>query len=171
MTFRRPPFAPDAPAEAEQRLKKALELSRQLVADHPGVSDYAASRVRIHLMLAEFLRRADQRVAAEESLREALALQAPLVQRFPEIRSYHFWLAVVQQSLARLLRDPQDLEEARTLMEASIDTLTQSLKDDPRPNHVRWLLVGSHFELADIYTRLDEEDLAEEARRQAQDYR
>ena len=78
------------------------------------------------------------------------------------------WQAVVQESLANLLCESGELNEARSLLEASVATLQECLAREHKSDDVR-LLVRNYQVLADVLTRLGEPAQAEVARRQAQD--
>jgi len=159
----------EAAKTAEERLRKALEISEQLVAEHPNVPDYAVSQVQIQLRLGDLLRPGDQdqKDAAEKCLRSALALQSSLVRRFPQNASYQVLLLFVRGSLADLLRERGELPEARSLLEASVKVLKDLVQKEPRQVHLRGVLLGNYLGLANVLRQMGEEQAAEEALRQA----
>ena len=156
--------------QIEERLKKAIDISEALVAEHPNIPDYAMSQVHIRHKLAGFLRRDGDRRGVEMNLRKAVAIQSSLVERFPNVGPYKIWLAIVQESLARALKAPDELDEARSLFESSISTLIEVSESDAELPHVRQML-GIHYRhLAEVLVWLDEDDLAAEARRKTREF-
>ena len=161
------PLTREGLSMAEEHLRAALGISEGLVAERPNIPDYVVSLVHIHHKLADVLRRSRQPDAAEVEHRKALALQSSLARRFPEVAPYRIWLATIQGSLARLLRDRGSLEEARLLAEASITMLSDIKDDSAKHGPVRGLLVENYDCLAEVLSRMGEEELAQDARRQA----
>ncbi|NUQ65829.1 MAG: tetratricopeptide repeat protein, partial [Pirellulales bacterium] len=147
---------PEDEPDAEQRLRKAMDLSNRLVAEHPNVADYQTSQVHLNHKLARVLRDTDRPSETEECLRRALALQKSLVARFPDVSSYQTWLAVIQESLAKLLRDRRQLAEARTLLESSVALLEQQVSREPRDGPIHGLLKNQQEVLAEVVARMDE---------------
>ncbi len=83
---------------------------------------------------------------------------------------YKIWLAIIQESLARDLKAPDELDEARSLLESSISMLVEVSESDARLPHVRQML-GIHYRhLTEVLERLDEDDLAAEARRKTREF-
>jgi tetratricopeptide (TPR) repeat protein len=168
--FRGSRFLAEEHPTAEQRLRKALELSKELVREHPNIPEYTGSQIHIHHKLAHVLRHTGRPKESEASLRSALDLQSALVRQFPAVSSHRAWQAVVQESLADLLRERGELNEARSLLEDSVSMLNDCLAEDRKPEHVR-LLVRNYENLADVLSRLGEQELADAARRQARGHR
>jgi serine/threonine protein kinase len=162
---------PDPLGMEEQRLRAALEISEQLVAQRPNIPTYVVSQVHIRLRLADFLRRRNQPDAAEEQLKQAQSLQVTLARRFPEVPSHQVFVAVVDGALGRLLRDRGQLNEARSHFEAAAAVLNKLPSDWPRPPYVRDVLVATFTELADVDGRLGDHTAASEAARRAEEYR
>jgi tetratricopeptide (TPR) repeat protein len=168
--FRGRRFSEDQYPAVEQRLCEALEVAAELVAEHPNIPDYAASEVQIHHKLAHVFRETNRPDLAEESLRKALALQSALVRQFPGALSYRVWQAVIQESLAKQLR-PDELDEARSLLEQSAATLTGCLAEEQNSGNIRDLLARSYDSLAEVQARLGDEEAAGQARARAREYR
>jgi eukaryotic-like serine/threonine-protein kinase len=145
---------------AQQRLREALKISEQLVAEHPNVPDYAASQVHILLSLSGVLRQAKQLADAEESLRKAKSLQAGLVRRYPQTVSYRVSLAIVQGSLADVLGKVDKLPEARTLLEASAQLLEEAVQKEPNLGHLRGILGFHYMGLADLLRKMGDTQAA-----------
>jgi serine/threonine protein kinase len=167
-------FDPGSHAWAENRLQlqKALRVARELVAEHPNVPRYLLSQVQVHVALAEMCRRESLPDDAERELREALRLQALSVSRFPGNVPSQIWLAMIQNSLAELLIERGQMMQARTLLEEST-VMLMAIPDVDHGGagaHVR-LLHQSYENLTYVYAELGQEDLADEASRQAEQYR
>jgi tetratricopeptide (TPR) repeat protein len=159
-------------ATAEQRmrqmLEKAVTISDELVAEHPNIPDYAVFHVRIRMRLADALWESDPS-RAEASLRKALDVQTALARRFPQKSFYKLGLGFIQESLAVFLRDRGELPEARALTEDCIASIKAAMEKDPRLGDIRGMLAQNYWNLADILARLDDEQAAAEAARQAQE--
>jgi len=162
---------PGALATAEGRLREALRITEKLIAEHPNVPDYGASQVQVHFILSEMFRHDRRPDAAEPELRKALSLQSSLVSRFPEVVPYKVWKAVIQDALAKLLSNHGQMREACSLLKGSTAAFHEILETEPDAPYVDRLLKRSYENLADVYMRLGQEDLADEALRQAKQYR
>ena len=166
-------FSPDAMDQTAKRrsqemLEKALAISEELVAEHPNIPDYAVSQVHMRLGLTDLLREGDQS-RAEASLRKALDLQSTLVRRFPRNSSYKFWMAIIHESLAGFLLERGQLAETRSALQDSIALLKEAMHDDPKARHIRDVLAGNYMNLADVLRRMNEDQAAADAIRQAHD--
>ncbi|HNQ22538.1 MAG TPA: serine/threonine-protein kinase [Phycisphaerae bacterium] len=158
-------------AMEEQRLRDALKISEQLVAERPNIPTYAISQVHIRLRFADFLRRRNQTDAAEDQLKHAESLQVGLAQRFPKIPSNQVFVAVVEGALGRLLRDRGQLNEARSHLEVAAAVLDKLPGDWPRPPYVRDVFVATFTDLADVDRRLGDHAAASEAARRVDENR
>jgi tetratricopeptide (TPR) repeat protein len=184
---RRPFHNRDERTAAEDRLRRALSLSRELVRQHPNVPDYSAAQVYILQRLAHMLHgppggpgppgRRNQQAdpdrldEAEQLLRQALALQTAHVQRFPESPSNRGWLAIVQQNLAIVLRDRGDVEAARTMIESAISGFTDLVSSDPQNQIFHGPLAKAYEDLAEILTETDDDNSATVAEEKAEQHR
>ena len=157
--------------EAETCLQKALQIADGLVAEHPNVPDYAAAKVHALYRLAEVFRRKRQPDAVERKLREALEVQSLLTERFPEASPYRAWTAIVQESLAKQLAHRGQLQEARLLLEESVEILNRLLDENAQATYVHKLLARSYTTLADVLTRIGNDDATAEAARLAEVHR
>jgi serine/threonine protein kinase len=164
--------ATDSAANKRSRemLSKALAISEELVAEHPNIPDYAVSQVFIRLRLASILQDSD-RSQAESHLRKALDLQSALVRRYPKTTSYKFGKALIYESLAGVLEKSGSLSKARTMLQASIDALTELSHTDPKGPPIRGILAHHYMSLADLLRRMGETQAATEAETQARNLR
>ncbi len=120
---------------AEASLAMAAEHARQLVEEHPTVPAYTNSLVHILSRLATTQERHAQEFygsehrklmsEAERNLRSALELQESLVRREPNVATFHLWSARFRNSIARMLRQQNRLDEARQISEYAIERLAE----------------------------------------------
>ncbi|MFT4555694.1 MAG: serine/threonine protein kinase [Planctomycetaceae bacterium] len=120
---------------AEANLAMAAEHARQLVEEHPTVPAYTNSLVHILSRLATTQERhalefygSEHRTLmseAERNLRSALELQESLVRREPNVATFHLWSARFRNSIARMLRQQNRLDEARQISEYAIERLAE----------------------------------------------
>lgn len=165
--------------EAEARLKTALKFADALAREHPNVPDYAHARAHTNHKLGTVLRRnAGERAGrpsrideSEAHQRQAIKIQSSLVQQFPKAWSYRIWLSRMQESLAILLRDNRRFEQARTILEASIAILDQTLEQKPELWFVHRSLFDQNRILAEILDRLGEREKATDARENSERHR
>ena len=155
---------------ARERLREAARIAEKLIAEHPHVPDYEAFLVRVDFLLAHVQRYSSQSEAAETSLRKALAVQTSLSDRFPEALAYKLWMAMLQDSLARLLSDPARLDEALSLAQQSVAMLDPMRQAAPEAAYIEDLLARSYMGLAVVHRRRGEMDKAAEAARHSRRY-
>ena len=120
---------------AEANLAMAAEHARQLVEEHPTVPAYTNSLVHILSRLATTQERhaqefygAEHRTLmseAERNLRSALELQESLVRRDPNVATFYLWSARFRNSIARMMRLQNRMDEARQMSEYAIERLTE----------------------------------------------
>lgn len=120
---------------AEASLTMAAQHARQLMEEHPTVPAFTSSLVHIYGRLAMVQERhAEQTfgrnhrllmMEAERNLRSAVELQNSLVRREPEVVTFHLWAARFRNSIARMLRHQDRLDESRQMSEYAIDRLTE----------------------------------------------
>lgn len=120
---------------AEANLAMAAEHARQLVEEHPTVPAYTNSLVHILSRLATTQERHAQEFygsehrtlmsEAERNLRSALELQESLIRREPNIATFHLWSARFRNSIGRMLRQQNRLDEARQISEYAIERLAE----------------------------------------------
>ncbi|MGO9114065.1 MAG: protein kinase domain-containing protein [Thermoguttaceae bacterium] len=163
--------SPDSSAgqSSPKMLEQALALAEQLVAEHPNIPDYAFSSVNTRLRLCGSLWESDP-TRAEANLRKALDVQSTLVRRFPENSSYKFSMAMIQESLGRLLMEHGRLPEARSALQDCIASFKEVLRHDVKAGFVRFILAKNYMDLAEVLRDMGEDKAAEEAARQARNF-
>lgn len=182
-----PPRDPDAFEEwaegAIASLKKALEISEALVAEHPQVPEYAALEVRCRSQLAGFLEDAafrseargspspERLEEAEAHLRRALAVQSSLARKYPEVSSYELARCGLAGFLAKSLEKRGRAEEASAVFRDSVSAL-EKLLERSQEDKSRWgarFLLGDHLKGLEMTLRaLGDSSGAAEARRKAE---
>jgi tetratricopeptide (TPR) repeat protein len=154
----------------EARLRKALEISRELLRQQPKVPEYLASQSHIYHKLGEVTRRMRRPDDAEQYDRKAVEMQAALAKEFPEVTTYQVWLAAFRNSLADTLILRGNLNGARPLLETSISQTERLLQDNPTMWYLHALLMDANRLLASVLQQTKESDLAAKATRAAEDH-
>jgi serine/threonine protein kinase len=154
--------------DAVWRLREALDYSNALIARHPGVVDYTVLTATIHHKLGTMLRWSGRVNEAEAHFRQALGLQLQTAQLS---NSYRAQLALIQQTLARLLMDDDRLEEAADLLEASVSQFEQmDEKADADTSSFDGIRGTSFRMLSDVYFGMGLDEDADDAWEQARKY-
>ncbi|NQV23220.1 MAG: protein kinase, partial [Rhodopirellula sp.] len=120
---------------AETSLAMAAAHARKLVEEHPTVPVYTNSLIHIYSKLSSAQERSALQMhgpehrtmmsEAERNLRSALELQESLIRREPSIPSFHLWAARFRNTLARLLREQNRMDESRQMSEYAIERLAE----------------------------------------------
>jgi tetratricopeptide (TPR) repeat protein len=171
MADRDPRMTRDVSPGVEERLKKAMSISEELVAEYPGVPEYLASQAHIHHKLGELSRRMRRLDDAEQSDRKAVAVQALLVANFPDLSAQKVWLAAFRNSLADTLLIRDKLVEARALSEETIAATGRLLAANPDMDYLHALLMDSCRTLSTALRRSGQTELADKAAREAETHR
>jgi tetratricopeptide (TPR) repeat protein len=156
---------------AESRLRKALDISERLVAEHPNVPDYAVSQVQIRLGLADMLQGGGKTAEAEETLRKALALQSSLARRFPDTASYQLSLVMVHHRLAYALHKRGQSPEARSQLDASAKVLDELAMREAKLGRLRGAVGFSYMGLSGLLRLMGDEEAADAAFGKAEQFR
>jgi tetratricopeptide (TPR) repeat protein len=154
----------------EGRLRKALEISRELVRRQPNVPEYLASQAHIYYKLGEVTRRMRRPIEAETHDRKAVEIQTALTGEFPDVATYQVWLAAFRGGLAKTLLAQGKLNEARSLLEASIAQTERLLQDNPSMWYLHAVLADANRMLASVLQQTNESVLAAKATRAAEDH-
>lgn len=160
----------DLAALAEERFRKALKISEELVAEHPNVPEFVASQAEILHKLAEVLRRPGQLEGAEELLRKAVDLQSSLARRFPDVLGYRMQTTRLEFELAQILKGRGQPDAARSLLESSVASLEEVLEADTNGWPVGWILAMHYSELAMLLSELNEPEAAKAVERRAKEH-
>ena len=104
---------------------------------------------------------------AEQSFRKAVAIQAPLVNQFPEAPYYGLWMATFRIALADVLIRRNQPGEGRTELEGTISALVRQLEQRPEINSLHDLLALGYSKLEIALREAGENGLAAEAARKA----
>ena len=167
----RPPVPPEAQRRIEDRFGRALALIEALAARQPDVPDFAAALARMHDRLGSFHRQLERWAEAEKNFRKAIAVQAPLVNQFPDAPYYGLWMATFRIALADTLIRRNQPGEARAELEDALATLLRQLERTPTLVRPHDLLALGYANLEIVLRQAGENDRADEAARQAEQER
>ncbi len=113
-TRHHPAIHPNDLPDVEKRLREALDVGRQLVAQHPHVPEYTVSLIHTHNKLGHVLERTAQQAPAGQhdpileeaatAYRAAATLQAQLARQFPTAPAYGSWLRRFEDAETRVLK-------------------------------------------------------------------
>lgn len=164
-----------------ERLLKALAYADALVEEHPNIPEYAHSRAHTsHKLSYVYLRIAWQRDRqsrrasireAEKYCRQAVAIQAEIVEQSDQAPTHQLWLAEMQESLAKVLEQQAKIPEARMTVEASIASLHKLLEEHPDFYISHGYLAKQYRTLIHILEQLDEVEAIAVAREQVRMHR
>jgi tetratricopeptide (TPR) repeat protein len=157
----------------ENNLRKAVSLTSRLVMEHPNVPEYANLDLHAQHRLANLLRaraRDLRGLDREKTLNEAESLQRQSIQRqkslieqFPHVTSYHFWLGKMRQTLAEILAERDDLTAAQATLESSIEVLRSQIASNSTDT-LRRVLAETYELLAEVHEVQDHPDQAKQTR-------
>ncbi len=162
-----PPGDADSQAKHLERLREAIQLSGEMIAQYPNVPEYTAAHARYLDQLGMRLVQAKKPEEAEKLHRKAVDFQTRLVKQHPEVLAYSLWLGLMERSLGQALGERGELKEARSRIEAAIERVEALLKKDSRLGGVRPFLGLAYRDLARVHTKAGEAALAAEASRKA----
>lgn len=156
-------YSDDRLSDAEVRLKKALDLSRELIAEAPQIPAYSAGLTQILQKQSFVYRRTNRTELARQALLEAIAVQSGLAREFPESAVHTVWKGRLQRYLADLLLNEGRFEEAATLLResaAAIEPLvaSQDRRNDPAAMFA-WVTLGETYRMLSDVLR-DQGDVA-----------
>jgi len=173
----RPGFPPwrmrdsSADSKANERIKEAVTLSAQLVAQYGNVPAYAAAHARYVNHLGISLYRAGILDDAAEQYRKAMKLQARLVRQYPDSATFACWLSFMEQEIARIHSDRREWKDARERLESASGRVESVRKKNPQNNSARLFLASLYRDLGRVLVSAGESELAAEAVKKANDLR
>ncbi|MBM4049854.1 MAG: tetratricopeptide repeat protein, partial [Planctomycetes bacterium] len=157
--------------DAEERLRKALAVSKTLVAQHPNIASYLVSRTHIQHKLSRLLLRTRRPSEAETCARDALEIQTALVAQFPDTPYYKVWQAMFRISLANVLVERSRTADARVLFEENGKMLAALLNENQEMAFLHGLLDMNCRDYAHALHLMGLRDQAAEAIRLADEHR
>jgi tetratricopeptide (TPR) repeat protein len=167
----RPPIPSAAQKTIEERFGKSLALLEKLVIKHPDIPDFLAAEARIHHKLGSFHGQMERWADAEQSFLKAVAIQAPLLDQFPDASYYRFWMAAFRIALADALIRQNQPDKARTELEGTISALLFQLEQKPEIHPPHDLLALGYSKLEIVLRQAGEQGMADEAARKAEQER
>jgi tetratricopeptide (TPR) repeat protein len=147
-------------AEAEPPLRRAIDLSSDLVAQFPNNAEIRLLAAQSENNLGLLYSNMGRDTEAEPAYRQALRLREGLVAQFPDNVHYRFVQSISQQDLGLLLLRRGSFDEAETLLRKAVTAREEILPRAPQNSMYRWFCALGHEVYADLLRR---EDRAEEA--------
>jgi hypothetical protein len=152
-----------------------------LAADYPNEPEYVAAKIDIQCKLGTSLARRARPLEAEDSAmllaeaelyhRSAVAIGSWLTDGFPDVTSYTVWYAISRTSLASVLSQGRQFDEADALLASTIADLRAELKADPSLRAIRGSLIHCYVTQFFVLSAKEQFDLALVAMEKAQDLR
>ena len=109
--------------KSEQRLRKALDVTRHLELDHPNIPHYLILKVRLHYAMAGVLNDMERHHDAEQQYHMAIERQRLVIRLARDPHVHQIWQSRYQLDLARLLASQGQLDQAQ----ARLETITTDL--------------------------------------------
>ncbi len=167
----RPPIPPETQKTIEDRFGKSLALLEKLANQNPDVPDFLASEAQTCYKLGSFHRQMGRWDQAEQNFRRTIAVQALLVNQFPDAPYYGLWLANFRIARADALIRLNRPAEARAELDGTIAALLIELKQSPEINSFHDMLALAYSQLEIALRQAGEKDQADEAARKAEQER
>ena len=165
------PIPREVESDINERFDRSLALLKKLVSKYPEVPDFLAAEARIHDKLGAFHRQMDHWAEAEQSFRQAIALQRELVIQFADTPYYGLWLATFRINLADAQLHQNQPGAARTELESTISDLLKLVEQTPGMYRPYDLLASAYSNLEMALRQTGEENLADAAARKAEQER
>ena len=165
------PIPREVERDINERFDRSLALLKRLVGKYPDVPDFLAAEARIHDKLGAFHRQMDHWAEAEQSFRQAIALQRELVIQFADTPYYGLWLATFRINLADAQLHQNQPGAARTELESTISDLLKLVEQTPGMYRPYDLLASAYSNLEMALRQTGEENLADAAARKAEQER
>jgi len=167
----RPPIPSSIQRTIEDHFGKGLALLDKLVTQHPDIPDFLAAEARLHDKLGAVHRQMERWEEAERSFRQAIAMQAELLRRFPETPGYRLWMATFRIALGDVLIRRNQPTEARGELEESLSTLRRLVEQTPEMRPPHEVLALGYDRLAMALRQTGDPARAEEMARKAKEAR
>jgi tetratricopeptide (TPR) repeat protein len=143
---------------AEAQLNRALQIRRELAERFPKRPEHQGNVGRAHWALGELFKAAGDSDKAKIAFRQAAAVLAPLAT--DQMPSYQSDLAYVLGHLGMLLRDPQELPEARRYSEKAVRLHQRVLQVRPGDESIRQKLRENYGCSVEVLVRLGKAEAA-----------
>ena len=141
--------------EAEQELRRAVELLTDLTGQHPEVPANHHHLARAYLNLATVIRSPQRFAEAKKANDHAIQLLQPLSEKFPNKPDYRHELGVVYNNLGNLLADSAQFKAARTVHGKARDHFLSLASDFPKVPAYRQELANSWNSIGNVYAGED----------------
>jgi hypothetical protein len=153
--------------EAEQTIRRAVELCEKLTVDYPMVPDYRSSLGHCLGQLGEFLRFSSRGSEAEPYLRRAAELNEKVAADSPSVALYQQRLAMSIGNLGIFLRDTDRGEEAEPLMRRTLALFERQAHEAQSVPDSESNQADAHIELGTLLARVGRAAEAEQEYRRA----
>jgi serine/threonine-protein kinase len=148
--------------EAEEVIRRALDIRRQPANDYPTLSEHRIDLAAAYTDLGSLYYEARRFAEAEEAHRRGLELEEQLFRESPRAAARHSALGGAQNNLARVLAQTGHLGSARWLLEQAIPHQQTALRAEPGNPTYRQFLRNHYTLLAKVL--LQQKEHAELAR-------
>jgi tetratricopeptide (TPR) repeat protein len=125
---------PTDPTRANDYYSRAIDIRRRLMADNPGVPQYANDFAASAANYASRMLDGDRIAPAESYARDALAIRERLVADFPAVSTYRCYLAHSLCVSGRLAQRRGRSEEALKLLTRGTESVAELYRQDPNRN-------------------------------------
>jgi tetratricopeptide (TPR) repeat protein len=141
--------------EGDKLYRAALDLQKQLVAEHPTVPVYSKELADTHQALAYVQPAGSARLARdwENEFRQALSLRQRLVKDHPDVTKYAIGLCLEQNAFGQALQNAGRFSEAEREVRQSLEELERFPKQTRNTVRLRRSKANAHVCLSFIYAR------------------
>jgi serine/threonine protein kinase/tetratricopeptide (TPR) repeat protein len=152
--------------DAEAAYSYALEITRQLTHDHPGVPEYGLQHVRLLHNLGQVYAESGRRDKAEAAFAQAVEFAKQMNQDHPAVPEYQRAQALPQDELGFLYRDTGRLQKAETAFREALALFQLAARHATDPVYQQEL-ANCHNDLGVLYRRTSRFKEAQEAHHEA----
>ena len=125
-------------AVSEARLRKGLEVTADLEVQHPNIPQYYLLKKQLHELLGRVLLDQARYSEARSQYDRSIQMQRNLMAS-DDRRIHLLFLRALEIDYARLLREADELTEAKTLLVETIQNLEDRLGDPEYRRSLRWV--------------------------------
>jgi len=154
-------------AEAEQHIRQARNIFRELVAQNPATELYHGSLGRTCRQLGDLLSNTGRLVEAETSYREAMEIYIGLISQFPHNREYQLSRGYMLWSLAAVHDKTKRYADAEEEYRQAVEVFVQAAAEFPDWPFPRFEAGFTHWELGWMFERNERFAEAEQPFREA----
>ena len=142
---------------SEVRLRRALEVTKNLEILHPNIVEYYVMKKRVHMMLATVLTDQDRLSEAAGQYVRAIDHQKRVISQSGNAHRHKIWLHDAELSYARLLQQQGKTDQARKLLH-SLAIAVKKLAEHPETKSDDRLLAKTYLTWAGVERCLGNRD-------------